>query len=194
MKREKGMEDMDNKSNLVEVCNLIKAECNHIISSTDEDSAYGAIDGILELVGLLLSASDEIPKIFLPNSLDFMMLSDTIKAEGTNKDGGPGSGRYPKGSGKSQYSDESYKKALLGIQTTDGKKIKSIHGHAMNRMKERNIYPSSVATVLKKGNPSPGNVPGRTVYQYNGTHVVVVDDISQIRTVIYKGKVKNNAD
>jgi len=33
-----------------------------------------------------------------------------------------------------------------------------------------------------------GNVPGRSVYEFRGTRVVVVDESMEILTVIYLGK------
>lgn len=49
---------MSNNTNLNEVCQIIKSECDVIISADDETVVYECIDGILELLPLLLKASD----------------------------------------------------------------------------------------------------------------------------------------
>ena len=149
------------------------------------------------------------------NSIDNHSQSDRIKLGNLNEDGGPGSGNHghkgvkgqrggsaPSGSGNSgsggnsskearkstEFSEKAYKKALIGTRTSDGKTIKGITTHAMSRMRERNVYPKSVQNAIKNTKPAPGNIPGRSVYDYKGTRVVIEDSTSRIWTVIYRGK------
>lgn len=116
--------------------------------------------------------------------------SAIIKSQTNQTDGGPGSGRYPKGSGNSDFSEQHYKSKLVGVKTSDGKTVKSIRNHAIERLQERNIYPDSAVKALTKGKPEPGNVKGRSVYNYNGTFIVYDNASDQIVTAIYKGKGK----
>jgi len=66
---------MGDKSNLIEVCGIIKTECDVVIHAENDEDMYQAIDGILELIPLLLKASDMT----------------------MNTDGGPGSGNWGHG-------------------------------------------------------------------------------------------------
>lgn len=149
-------------------------------ASGDEDEVASAGNRVIS------GFSDEM--IFAEKSLDFSADEATIKPKSTNEDGGPGSGRYPKGSGNSKFSNSAYNKALLGMKTSDGKRVESIDPHLYKQAKVRDIHPKSVADALKYGKTTPGNISGRTVYSYRGTTVVFVDDIKQVKTAIYKGK------
>lgn len=126
----------------------------------------------------------------LPETIDKYANSATIKSKDITEDGGPGSGRYPKGSGNSKFSESTYKKTIIGTKTVDGKKVKSIHPHAMKRMTSRNIYPNNVKAALKKGKASKGNVDGRTEYLFNGTKAIIQDNNGMLLTAIYVGKRK----
>lgn len=126
--------------------------------------------------------------------------SPTIKLSITEGDGGPGSGNFghegrkgklggsSSGGGGTTFHNVDYEKALTGLTTSGGKVVKAIDPHLYKQAKKRNVYPSSISAALKKGRATPGNVPGRTVYTYRGTSVVFVDDIGQVKTVIYKGQ------
>lgn len=117
--------------------------------------------------------------------------SDIINNDNTINDGGAGSGRYPKGSGTSKFSTESYNKAVDGVKTSDGKTVKGMGGHALSQAQTRDVYPSSIAKTL--ANPEkiePGNTGNRAVYVKNGLHVVLDNDNNEVVTVIYKGKGK----
>lgn len=126
----------------------------------------------------------------LPETIDKYANSATIKSKDITEDGGPGSGRYPKGSGNSKFSESTYKKTIIGTKTVDGKKVKSIHPHAIKRMTSRNIYPNNVKAALKKGKASKGNVDGRTEYLFNGTKAIIQDKNGMLLTAIYVGKRK----
>ena len=129
-------------------------------------------------------------KIFQKKALDMAGEQGSIGSRESNSDGGPGSGRFPKGSGGSDYAPKEYKKALIGATTSDGKQVKGVWQHAMDRVKQRNIYPSSVKAAITKGTSRPGNRPNRTVYERNGTRVVFDDSTNEVVTAIYLGKGK----
>lgn len=126
--------------------------------------------------------------------------SSKINPQKTAEDGGSGSGNFghsgrkgqtggsTSNGGGSEFANEDYHKALNGLTTSAGKKVRSIDPHLYKQAKKRNVYPSSIAAALEKGTVSPGNLPGRSVYNYRGTAVVFVDDIEQVKTVIYKGQ------
>ena len=80
--------------------------------------------------------------------------------------------------------------AFTGLSTSDGKKVEQVHDHAMFKMEDRGIRPQSAVNAITKGKASAGNKPNRTVYSYNGTHVVYDDEAKMITTCIYKGKGK----
>ena len=125
--------------------------------------------------------------------------SPTIKLPIIEEDGGPGSGNFghegrkgklggSSSGGGTTFQNADYEKALTGLTTSGGKVVKAIDPHLYKQAKKRNVYPSSISAALKKGKATPGNVLGRTVYTYRGTSVVFVDDIGQVKTVIYKGQ------
>jgi 8-oxo-dGTP pyrophosphatase MutT (NUDIX family) len=145
-------------------------------------------DSIRVLNDVLKAENEKISQEGLPNSEK----SNIISME----DGGPGSGRYPKGSGESEssgkgkttYTNEDYDKALKGVKTSTGATVKSIDPHLYKRAKERNVYPSSISAALTKGTASPGNVPNSTVFRHRGTKVVFMNDSQLVKTVIYEGQ------
>ena len=113
----------------------------------------------------------------------------------TSEDGGAGSGNFGHGGrpGKiggsaKEFAKSDYDVALKGIRTSDGKIVKAIDPHVYKRANERNVYPKTIATALKQGVTRNGNTGNRTVYTYNGTDVVFDNDLSMVKTVIYKGK------
>lgn len=101
-----------------------------------------------------------------------------------------GSGRSPKGNENSNFSKQNYKSKLIGVKTSDGKTVKSISNHAIERLQERNIYPDSAVKALEKGKPQPSKIEGRSEYYYNGTFIVYDNANNKIITAIYKGKGK----
>lgn len=142
----------------------------------------------------LLDSQDEEP-------LDWGIESeDNVKNERRQKDGlcvkivsetdgGPGSGRYPKGSGESQYSPQAYKQAIEGVKTSDGKVVKSLSQHVLERATQRDVRPKSIKNALVSPDYTyPGNIGNRTVYVKKGTHVVYDNNSGAVVTTIYKGK------
>lgn len=182
-----------------------------MIYFTDTFSGTPEADGDEMMDAQWLSLEDlQKEKLFPPfkESLDLLvhtmknqLTSDEPKVmiKSTLNDGGPGSGRYPKGSGKSkgsgsQHSNSrstskaAYDKALKGIKTSDGKTVKAIDPHVYKRGAERKIYPDTMALALKNGSRRKGNTGNRTVYSYNGTEVVFDNDLLMVKSAIYKGK------
>lgn len=121
----------------------------------------------------------------------------TATMNGENLDGGPGSGNHGHGGRPGKVGGSSkgipksaYDKALKGIKTSDGKTVKAVDPHVYKRGNERNVYPQTIASALKNGTTRTGNTGNRTVYTHNGTDVVFDNDLSMVKTVIYKGKKK----
>jgi phage-related protein (TIGR01555 family) len=178
------------------------AYCDSMIYFTDQFTGTPKADGMEMLNERWLSLEELREKfLFPPFEKSLYMLEDLLKKYLTTddwkvtvrlEDGGPGSGRYPKGSGKSSFSDGSYAKAIKGTKTSDGNIVKSIRKHAFDRAKERDIYPSSIKKALEKGKPKPGNRPNRSVYEHNGTRAIYDYEKKQLVTVIYVGKGKKS--
>lgn len=172
--------------------------CDSAIYFTDQFTGKPKADGgemlneqwlsIKELRGKILyppfEASLDMLEDFLRNSLTSEVEPLIVKSE----DGGSGSGRYPKGSGSSSYSDGAYAKAIKGTKTSDGRTVKSIRKHAFDRAKERNIFPSSIKAALQRAKPTAGNKPNRLVYEHNGTRAIYDTAKEQLVTAIYVGK------
>ncbi len=76
---------------------------------------------------------------------------------------------------------------LVGTKTSDGKIVKSVHPHAVERIKSRNVYPSSIKAALKNSKPTKGNKPNSLIYKHRGTEVVFGTLNNQITTVKYTG-------
>jgi hypothetical protein len=110
------------------------------------------------------------------------------------EDGGPGSGRYPKGSGEETEKKslrQKLKDTLVGQKTADGEEIKSISSHATMRFGQRHIKPEKALDALqnpdktKPGNSGEGN---RTVYIKGKTRVVFDHDTQEIKTVYNRNR------
>ncbi len=170
--------------------------CDTMVYFTDQFTGKPKADGVEMLNERWLSLEDLKGKFLFPPFEESVKMLTNLLTSGdgyynvTSEDGGPGSGRYPKGSGNSSFSDGSYAKALKGIKTSDGNVVKSIRKHAFDRAKERNIYPSSIKAALENAKPKPGNKPNRSVYEHNGTRAVYDYQKQQLVTVIYVGKGK----
>lgn len=158
----------------------------------DEDEMHGAMwRSIEELDGM---------QLFPPFADSVQKLINLLTGGGgivtiTSEDGGAGSGNFGHGGrpGKiggsaKEFAKSDYDVALKGIRTSDGKIVKAIDPHVYKRANERNVYPKTIATALKQGVTRNGNTGNRTVYTYNGTDVVFDNDLSMVKTVIYKGK------
>ncbi len=119
--------------------------------------------------------------------------TDTIKLSTNNQDGGPGSGRYPKGSGEknAKNSGEAKKVSLKGTITSKGVEIKHVRNHVNQRKSERGISEKDAVKIVKK----PESVypdkkhEGRYIYQI-GNKMVVVDHNTGVVHTAMKGKEK----
>lgn len=170
---------------------------------TDHFSGKPKADGIEMLNERWMSIEELRQEVLFPpfseslKLLENLLLNDVengIVSIQNTTDGGPGSGRYPKGSGGGFKGK--YDKAIKGIETSDGKEVKEIDPHLYKRAGERKVYPNKIAKALKEGETKEGNTGDRTVYIYKGTHVVFDNETSTVKTVIYKGKkskAKSNA-
>lgn len=99
--------------------------------------------------------------------------------------GGSSVDRSDEAKSASGYTKSDYEKAVLGIKTGDGIKIKSCSAHAFDRVIERDIWPKSVANALKTE-----SIPakyGRAEYVNKGTHIYVDNKTGTVITGIYKG-------
>lgn len=170
-------------------------------------------------LGQVLSAvSEHDGSLFPPFADSFHVLNEMLSAEveknpenslaqtgqsyynyNVGTDGGPGSGRYPKGSGEANEKSEPDKKslrqklndALVGQKTSDGKEIKSVHQHAVRRAGERHIKPQKALEALQSPDRTePGNTGNRTCYFKGRVKVVFDNDTSEVKTVIDIGKGK----
>ena len=84
---------------------------------------------------------------------------------------------------------ESIERDLIGVKTSDGRVIKSVHSHAMDRILNRDIYTYNIVNSLKKAKPKNGNKKDSLLYDYRTTRVVVGTRNNQISSVVYrKGK------
>ncbi len=112
---------------------------------------------------------------------------DVIIKEINSMDGGPGSGRYPKGSGGivDPETAKRYIEKLTKVKTTKGIQVQSISGHAMKRFIERNISEEVAADVMQTAPITyPGNSPNSTAYKKGDIVVIVSDDTGAIITSI----------
>jgi len=118
--------------------------------------------------------------------------TDTITIE--NIDGGPGSGRYPKGSGKKNSLSGADKKKitdrLVGKKTTDGITITGISSHAFDRLGGRHISPGRAEKIVTTGKPGPGNTERTTVYDSPGSRAVIDNVTGNIVTFMWRGQNK----
>lgn len=139
--------------------------------------------------------SEEIIPENIEKPLDFKTVKDIVTLRDfimnferpDNSDGAPMGNQNAAGPHKDRLSHGPNAKALTGATTHGGKKISGLWDHADRRMKEKDIHVESVKRALT-AEPRAGNVPGRSVYEKNGTRVVVEDKTMEIVTVVYKGK------
>ena len=127
---------------------------------------------------------------------------DTMYVTTSNQDGGPGSGRYPKGSGEknkktprlSEKDKSKYNKRVVGLETSTGQKIKKISNHAYQRIAERKISVGRIEKTLKsKDFDNPGKEPGTIDYFTKGCKISVADD-GTIKTVMWGGQYNGRGD
>ena len=74
--------------------------------------------------------------------------------------------------------------ALKGTKTHDGVTVKSIDGHAIDRMVERGYASSHLKNVIENSKPRPGNKPDRNIYEKGRMRVVVNCKTGHIVTVV----------
>lgn len=84
----------------------------------------------------------------------------------------------------SGYTKDDFSKAVVGLKTGDGIKIKRCSVHAFDRVIERDIWPKSIIAALK--NKSIPSRDGRVEYIDNKTHVIVDNKAGVVITAIYK--------
>jgi 8-oxo-dGTP pyrophosphatase MutT (NUDIX family) len=104
-------------------------------------------------------------------------------------DGGPGSGRYPEGSGDNMPTEQQKKTldgVLIGSKTSDGVEVKSISEHAYQRIVERGYGGSHIKGVLASVVPTAGNTADTRVYEKKGMKVVINYQTGKIVSVIRK--------
>lgn len=136
------------------------------------------------------------------NGFTFISKDDIIKSEEQPRDdagkfASTGGGSGDSGSSNSEeksssgYAKKDYAKAVVGMKTGDGIKIKSCSEHAFDRVIQRDIWPKSITSALK--NKSVPAKDGKVAYINKGTHVYVDNKTGTVVTAIYK-KGKANDD
>lgn len=100
---------------------------------------------------------------------------------GSSGDSGSSSSEEKSSSG---YAKKDYAKAVAGMKTGDGIKIKSCSEHAFDRVIQRDIWPKSITSALK--NKSVPAKDGKVAYINKGTHVYVDNKTGTVVTAIYK--------
>ena len=99
-------------------------------------------------------------------------------------------GSVSEGGGGSARSGATISKALVGTRTSDGRRIKYVHPHAIEQIIKRDVRTENIKMALTKAKPMRGNKKDSLVYDYRGMRVVVGTRNDQISTVIYQGKGK----
>ena len=77
---------------------------------------------------------------------------------------------------------------MIGVKTSDGRVIKSVHSHAMDRILSRDTYTYNIVNSLKKAKPKRGNNKDSLLYDYGTTRVIVGTRNDQISSVVYDDK------
>lgn len=165
---------MGQKSNLADVCELIKFECDSIIESVDKEDIYKGIDNIVYLLFLMLNASKEIESVEVfpyftqeeisEKNIDFTRNSDTIKSK-NNFDGGFGSGHKnhsgvpgKQGGSAPKGSERGENKPCVGFSDSEKlKKHHSKHGTEYPGMSTKD-YESHAIKFLEQ--PCGGDIDG----------------------------------
>lgn len=95
---------------------------------------------------------------------------------------GPGANISKEAAGKN------IRTALIGTTTSDGRKVKSVHPHAVDQIIARDVHVGNIKNAFKHGKPRKGNKPNRLTYEYRGTVAVFDTKSSMLVTVKYVGK------
>ena len=120
--------------------------------------------------------------------LTSLLTGDDDPATITAEDGGPGSGRYPKGSGKLSASEKNrIKKRIIGYTTSEGTKIKRISNHAFDRIGGRKISPGRIEKTLSSTIKEPGHSPDTTKHYYNNGAAIVNNKTGTLVTYMWTG-------
>lgn len=166
---------------------LDPSEVRKGLASTDEFDIEGLLDN--QDTDPLDWGMEELPESGFqgdipPKSLISSGENSIIKER--NEDGGPGSGRYPKGSGKVDAATaKRYTERLTKVTTATGVKIKSISSHAMQRLSERNISEDTAADALENPGASyPGNRPGTSCCQKGNIRMVFSDSGNLVSAIV----------
>ena len=166
---------------------LDPSEVRKGLASTDEFDIEGLLDN--QDTDPLDWGMEELPESGFqgdipPKSLISSGENSIIKER--NEDGGPGSGRYPKGSGKVDAATaKRYTERLTKVTTATGVKIKSISSHAMQRLSERNISEDTAADALENpGSSYPGNRPGTSCCQKGNIRMVFSDSGNLVSAIV----------
>lgn len=161
---------------------------------TDEYEGTVETDGT-EMVAPRWMTLEELSreKLFEPfeesiKKLTSLLTGDDDPATITAEDGGPGSGRYPKGSGKLSSSEKNrIKKRIIGYTTSEGTKIKRISNHAFDRIGGRKISPGRIEKTLSSTIKEPGHSPDTTKHYYNNGAAIVNNKTGTLVTYMWTG-------
>lgn len=131
----------------------------------------------------------------------FFRLAELIKSEvvkDRNDNHDPNNGQFTSNGGSNYntkvYVDNQtktqYNNLLRGTKASDGQEVKSVSGHAVGRMKQRNITPKQVQSVLasKSNKISPGKTKSTKCYEENKIRVVMNEKTGNIVSVMRRGR------
>ena len=164
-----------------------------------------------DLGEVLKSVADERESLFAPFADSVRVLND-ILSQGVNssekseedsetalpfsegntiiestEDGGPGSGRYPKGSGGfSNAEKKKITKRFVGSKTHDGVEIKSFSSHAFDRVGGRKISPGRIEKMMLSGKVSQGHTSNTRCYDHDGSRMVIDTTTGKVVTVMWR--------
>jgi phage-related protein (TIGR01555 family) len=111
---------------------------------------------------------------------------DRMIAGNLSNDGGPGSGRYPKGSGGLSNKDKAkYDRRILGRKTSTGTEIKSFSDHAYQRLAQRRISPKRMEDMLEVKPIQSKTNPNADLYRKNGAEIVLDRTNGKIVTIMW---------
>ena len=77
---------------------------------------------------------------------------------------------------------------LIGQKTQDGRTVKSVSDHAVQRVQERKIGFDTIESLFKAGKVKPGHTPNTICYETDKHRVVLDKRNGKIVTVMHRGK------